>query len=415
MRRRVLPLLAATILVAAGACSTKEQPAPATEQDPIVVGSTLSLTGAFAATGLIHKIAGEQFIERLNANGGLLGRQLQWTVLDDQSDTAKVGPLYEQLIAQNKVDLLMGPYATPNILAAMAVAERHGYVLPQHTAVLAPLLTYSCQFPAWSIGPTPNQFIPDLIFDAVATLPTPPKRIAVLTSQSGSAAFVTDGLGQDKTGVITVAESRGLQVVVNKHYAPSTSDWAGMAAEVRDAAPDLLISNSLGVDTVNVLNAMKQLGYRPPMVFSLFPAPGPLLGLGADSEGALSVSIFEPNKPLIDKVGGDAQAIVDDFKARATAQSVAFPVFETQAAASWNAWEILAAGVTAANSLDQQKICDALHSHGVVTTFSGQLTFDPAVNNFWPTTLGLKQIQNGEWVMVWPEDRAAAAIEGPST
>jgi branched-chain amino acid transport system substrate-binding protein len=306
----------------------------------------------------------------------------------------------------------MGPYATPNILAAMAVAERHGYVLPQHTAVLAPQLTYSCQFPAWSIGPTPNQFVPNLIFDAIATLPTPPKRIAVLTSQSGSAAFVTDGLGEDKTGVLTIAQSRGLEVVLDRHYAPGTSDFAGMAAEVRDAAPDLLISNSLGVDTVNQLNAMKQLGYKPPMVFSLFPAPGPLLGLGADSEGALSVSIFEPNKALVDKVGGDAQAIVDDFKARATAQSVAFPIFETQAAASWNAWEILAAGVKGANSLDQQAICDALHRDGADTTFSGHLTFDPAVNNFWPTTLGLKQIQNGEWVMVWPRDRAAGTIKG---
>ena len=43
----------------------------------------------------------------------------------------------------------------------MAVAERHGYVLPQHTAVLAPQLTYECQFPAWSIGPTPNEFVPE--------------------------------------------------------------------------------------------------------------------------------------------------------------------------------------------------------------------------------------------------------------
>ena len=412
MRRRVLPVLVAAVLVAAGACSTKEQPPTTAEQDPILIGSTLSLTGAFAATGLIHKIAGQQFIERLNANGGLLGRQVQWSVLDDQSDTARVGQLYEQLISQTKVDLIMGPYATPNILAAMAVAERHGYVLPQHTAVLAPQLTYSCQFPAWSIGPTPNQFVPNLIFDAIATLPTPPKRIAVLTSQSGSAAFVTDGLGDDKTGVITVAQSRGLEVVLDRHYAPGTSDFAGMAAEVRDAAPDLLISNSLGVDTVNQLNAMKQLGYKPPMVFSLFPAPGPLLGLGADSEGALSVSIFEPNKPLIDKVGGEAQAIVDEFKRRATVQNVAFPVFETQAAASWNAWEILAAGVKGANSLDQQAICDALHRDGADTTFSGHLTFDPAVNNFWPTTLGLKQIQNGEWVMVWPRDRAAATIKG---
>jgi branched-chain amino acid transport system substrate-binding protein len=82
-------------------------------------------------------------------------------VLDDQSDTTKVGPLYEQLITRDKVDLLIGPYATPNILAAMAVAERHNYVLPQHTAVLAPQLTYNCQFPAWSIGPTPNQYVPN--------------------------------------------------------------------------------------------------------------------------------------------------------------------------------------------------------------------------------------------------------------
>ena len=63
------------------------------------------------------------------------------------------------------------------------------------------------------------------------------------------------------------------------------SNWGSIAAQVRDAKPDLLISNSLGVDTVNALTAMKQLGYRPPMTFSLFPAPGPLLGLGAGRRG----------------------------------------------------------------------------------------------------------------------------------
>jgi branched-chain amino acid transport system substrate-binding protein len=60
----------------------------------------------------------------------------------------------------------------------MAVAQRHNFVMPQHTAVLAPQLTYSCQFPAWSIGPTPNKFIPNQLFDAVASLPTR-RRIAI--------------------------------------------------------------------------------------------------------------------------------------------------------------------------------------------------------------------------------------------
>lgn len=412
MRNRILSVLAAVLVVAAGtACSTKEPSGTAGTQQ-IVVGSTLSLTGAFAATGIIHKIAGEEFIDRLNASGGLLGRPVKWTVLDDQSDQAKVGQLYEQLITQDKVDLIIGPYATPNILSAMAVAERHKYVIPQHTAVLAPQLTYSCQFPAWSIGPTPNQYIPNLLFDAVASLPKAPKRIAVLTSQSGSAAFVTDGFGPDKNGVLTIAAQRGLDVVLNVHYPPTISDWAPIAAQVRDAKPDLVINNGLGVDTVNALTAMKQLGYHPPLTFSLFPAPGPLLGLGADGTGVLSVSIFEPNQAIIDRTGGDAAAIVDDFKTRATAAKLPFPVFETQAAASWNAWQILIASVKGAGKLDQQAMCDYLHQKGADTTFSGHLTFDPKLNNFWPSTLGIKQIQNGQWAMVWPVDRAAAALQG---
>ncbi len=121
--------------------------------EPIVVGSSLSLTGAFAPTGAIHKIAGEMFVERLNEAGGLLGRPVEWQVLDDESDQTQVAALYERLITQDQVDLLMGPYATPLIISAMGVAERNGYVLPQHTAVLSPLMTYECSSPAGRSGP----------------------------------------------------------------------------------------------------------------------------------------------------------------------------------------------------------------------------------------------------------------------
>jgi len=131
-------LVAAALMGAAAGCErkssgTKADPGgadPAASAKPIVVGSTLSLSGAFAATGQIHKIAGEEFLDRLNKAGGLLGRKVEWVVRDDESDQAKVTTLYEQLISQDKVDLIMGPYATPNILSAMAVAERKVGVLP---------------------------------------------------------------------------------------------------------------------------------------------------------------------------------------------------------------------------------------------------------------------------------------------
>jgi branched-chain amino acid transport system substrate-binding protein len=379
-----------------------------------VVGSTLSLTGPFAATGMIHKIAGEEFVDRLNASGGLLGRPVKWTVLDDQGDASKVSQLYEQLITQDKVDLIMGPYATPNILAAMAVAERHGYVLPQHTAVLAPQLTYSCQFPGWSIGPTPNQYIPNELFDALDTLSPKPTKVALVTSQNGSAAFVTDGYGDDKSGFTTIAPQRGYNVVLNVHYPPTTTDWTSIATQIRDAKPDIVINNGLGVDTVNILTATKQLGYTPPMTFSLFPAPGPLLGLGATANGVLSVSIFEPNEATLAKMSPEATDIVNDFKTRATAAKLPYPVFETQAAASWNAWEILTDAVKGTGGTDQKAMCDYLHAQGADTVFSGHLTFDPKDHNFWPPTLQLKQIQNNDWVVVWPKDKAVTAIQGPS-
>src|ERR1051325_5989939 len=303
-------ILVATALIGAVAgcerksSGTKADPGgadPAASAKPIVVGSTLSLSGAFAATGQIHKIAGEEFLDRLNKAGGLLGRKVEWVVRDDESDQAKGTTLYEQLISQDKVDLIMGPYATPNILSAMAVAERHGYVLPQHTSVLAPLMKYPCQFPGWSHGFAPNEFVPGQLFDAVASLPRPPRKIAILTNQNGSTDFVSYGAGDNKKGFVSIARDRGLEVVAEIKYPPgAAASWAPLATQVRDAKPDLVINSGLGIDPVNLLQAMAHLDYAPPLVFSLFPAPGPLLKLGPTADRLLSVTIFESNRALVD-------------------------------------------------------------------------------------------------------------------
>jgi branched-chain amino acid transport system substrate-binding protein len=404
----------AALLVFAAACSDSE--GSGEDGEPIVIGSTLPLTGAFAATGVIHKIAGEQFVEQLNADGGLLGRPVEWRLLDDESDQARVTQLYERLITQDQVDLIIGPYATPNIIAAVAVAERAGYVIPHHTAVLAPLLTYDCQFPGWSIGPTPDVYVPEQLFELLATLPDPPQRIALVTNESGSAGFMTNGLAEADTGggMRAIATQQGLEIAADLPYPPGNQEWGSIAAQLRDADPDLVINNGLGVDSVGLIEAMEQLDYRPPMFFSLFPAPGPLLGMGEPADGVLSVSIFEPNEPLVARYGDEVRAIVEEFAQRATDAGVTYTAFETQATASWNTWEILAGGVEGAGTLEHEALCDYLVENGVDSTFSGPLRFDPEVNNFWPSNQGIKQIQNGEWVMVWPEERAAAAIQPPA-
>ena len=128
---KLLKLL--SMLAVTGVATLLPLTASAQANPPIRIGSTLALTGPLSATAMTHKLVGEIYVEQLNARGGLLGRKVEWTVKDDQSKPELARTLYEQLITSDKVDLLMGPYATGAILSAMGVAQRYNKVLVHHT------------------------------------------------------------------------------------------------------------------------------------------------------------------------------------------------------------------------------------------------------------------------------------------
>src|SRR5262249_22612532 len=125
-RRPALTALAIAFLLPL-ALSQPVLPAPA--GPPVRVGSTLALTGPLAATARVHKIVGEIYVDDLNKKNGLLGRPVEWLLLDDQSKPDVARTLYEKLITVDKVDLLLGPYATGAILSAMGVAQRYDKLL----------------------------------------------------------------------------------------------------------------------------------------------------------------------------------------------------------------------------------------------------------------------------------------------
>ncbi len=84
-------------------------------------------------TALLHKIAGGIYVEELNKGTWLLGGPVQWVLLDDQSKRDLTRGLYEKLITVDKVDLLLGPYATSAILSAMGVAQRYSKMRRHHS------------------------------------------------------------------------------------------------------------------------------------------------------------------------------------------------------------------------------------------------------------------------------------------
>ena len=130
-------------------------------------------------------------------------------------------------------------------------------------------------------------------------------------------------------------------------------------------------------------------------------------------DGVLSVTLFEPNGKLLRKLGKKAQNIVKLFAQSAAANGLSYRVFDSQATASWTAWEVLAAGVNGARSLDHDRICSYLRANGANTTFVGKLKFNPALNNFSVARNLVKQIQNRRWVVVWPPNLRVARLQGP--
>ena len=362
---------------------------------PIRIGGTLALTGPLAPTALLHKIAGEVYVDELNKTNGLLGRPVEWVLLDDQSKPELARSLYEKLITVDKVDLIIGPYATSGILAAMGVAQRYNKVFVHHSFGMPHLAKYEMHFPTAAFGPEPNRTIPTTVFDALAATSTPPKSVSIVTSKFPSAQF-------QSSGAKDVAEKRGLKVPLYLEYEFGNRDWGAIAARVKDASADLLWIGALGLDGNQLLEAMKKLDYTPPRHFHLFPAPGPLVA-APDGKLALSVTVFEEHPPFMNNPG--AAKLVPLFKERATKANVPYTAIETQVAGSFAAWQVLEAGVTATKSLDDKTIAQWLRKNRV-DTIIGKLRFD-GPNNYGDDLNKVKQIQDGKWVVVWPTEWAA--------
>lgn len=385
----------------------------ATSGKPIRVGASLSLTGSLASGALIHKTAGEVFVARLNKNGGLLGRPVEWTVIDDQSQNDKAAAAYERLITSDKVDLISAPYGTGTTSAALQVAQRYGYLFPNTTGSLTYQYKYAGHFPSWSSGRYPNISIVTDVLDMLEESGQPLKKIAFVVDEfpgSNYVALGTDqGDSQDKKGAIDVAKGRNYEVT-KITYPITITDWAPIAAQVRSFDPDLIFNASVGLDGANLAQALKAINYQPKAQFSLWSAPAPLDKLGATSNDVMLAGLYLPTMPQAQTAA--VKEIVQLYTDKAKSDKT-YPIFETQAASEWVAWEFLVQAAEGTKSLDNKKMIDWLSANGVKSELLGDLKFDASQNNYTGNGSIIEQLQDGVWQSVWPADKRSAKVVYP--
>ena len=387
-------------LAAAAALSFFVAMPQAFAQAPVKIGMTLSLTGPIAAPGAIQKVATEVYVDDLNARGGLLGRKVELVLKDDQSRPDMARTLYEQLVTVDKVDLIVGPYGTANILSAMSVAQRYNKMLLHNSFGTPRQAKYDMQFSTSGGALDPEVVWPNLVLDAVASSAKAPKTIAIVTSKFPSLHFISVGARE-------VAKKRGLQEVLYLEYEFGNRDFGPIAARLKDAKPDFIWFGAGGIDPVLILDAAKKIDYQPPMHFYMFPAPGPMIKV-PEAKNSLAFTTFEEHPPFTSNAR--ATELIKGYRERGAKAGLPDTSVDLLASIAFAQWQTLEAAVNGAKSLDDKALAAWLRKNSV-DTIIGKLTWEGPTNYVaGRDQYRVKQLQGGKWSVVWPKESAAPGL-----
>ena len=230
--------------------------APVAEaQPPIRIGASLSQTGGFATLGQVQLRGYQLCVKHLNDKGGVLGRKLELVLYDDGSDPATAVRLYEKLITQDKMDLVLGPYSSSITEAVADVTEKHRMPMVAPSAGATSIYRKGRKFIFQVLSPA--EIYLEGLLDMAAKKGL--KTVALINVDELFAQSVI-------RGTIELAKKKGLQVVFVDAYPQGTTDFSAILTKVRAANPDVLGGATRFEDAVAITRQLKALNVNPRMV-----------------------------------------------------------------------------------------------------------------------------------------------------
>ena len=385
LSRNYLALSAAAVLSAClvAACSsssssttgTAKATSSPTSTKPITIGASLSLTGDFSADGQAFERGYQLWASDVNSSGGLLGRQVKLTILNDNSSPTQVQTNYQTLFASDKVDLAFGPFSSLLTTPSASVAARYGYALVEGAGGAPTVFASPANVAAHNVFdvslPIEDELIP--FVNWVASLP-PNERPKTAAYPMADDPFADPPvqLAQQKL------QALGVKTVYSKIFPEEVADYKAPADQVAATGAQAVVLGSTDVPTVAAfMQAFEQQHYNPKMFIA---AAGP-------DQGAAFVSVvgkgnatgmMVPNGWYPGYANPASQAMVNEYVAKygGSPSDVNADVAE-----AYSVGQVMAQAVTATGGTDNAKIITYLHSGVTLTTVQGPVRFDSQGKN----------------------------------
>ena len=357
--------LAAGVLALATAVGATQAQTPTGE--PIKIGFSMALTGPLSPNGKQALLGMKIWEEEINAKGGLLGRPVRLVYYDDQSQPGPVPGIYTKLIDVDRVDLVIGPYATVPIAAAMPVIVQKGKVfiglfgLAVNTEFKYP--KYFAMIPS---GPNTKASFTEGFFEVAAAQNPKPQTVALIAADQEFSHNACEGAREN-------SKKHGFRIVYDRTYPPAQTDFAPIVRAIRAANPDIVCICSYPLDSVGLVKAVNELDYKPKMI------GGAMVGLQATVlknqlgpllNGFVNYETWVPDKKMMFE---GTEKFFKKYQARAAAEGVD-PLGYYLGGWGYAYIQILGDAVKATNSLNDDVLADYIRKT-TFKTIKGDIKF----------------------------------------
>lgn len=386
--RFVVILMAVFLLLSAFPGCAGEEPRE------ILFGCALSLSGELQETGQLCKEGYELWKEHVNSQGGIsIGNErylIEIRYYDDESDPQMTASLVETLIAEDRVDFLLGPYGSSCTFAAAAVANEYGFPMVEGGGAAEEIFTSGFEYTFGLLSPAADYF--QNILEGAASLDPKPNKVAIISVDEPVMLSMAEGAEQH-------AERLGFEVISLTTF-ENEGELSSILSTLKEHEPNMVLLSSYFGDGLSFVRTAKEVGLSPEMFgMTVAPAdPAFVEELGQDANYVFGTSQWVSALPYDGPVFGSSQDYAQLFRNKSGEE----PDYHAAAASACGVTYQLA--LEQASSLDRERVRDALASLDVVT-FYGRIRFNEQGRDTYNPMVAV-QIQGGNVVTVWPQHLA---------
>jgi branched-chain amino acid transport system substrate-binding protein len=222
-------------------------------QEPIRIGAFLSVTGPASFLGDPEQKTLEMLIERINADGGVLGRKLQLISYDDGGDAEKARTFAKRLLEQDRVDAIVGGSTTGATMAAVPLVEaaQTPFIsLAGAVVIIEPTKKWVFK------TPHTDRMACEKIFADMQG-----RKLSKLALISGAGGFDKSMRGE----CLKVAPKYGVEVIADETYGASDNDMTAQLTKIRASGAQAVLNAGFGQGPAIVTRNYRQVGLTLPL------------------------------------------------------------------------------------------------------------------------------------------------------